>query len=213
MREYNPTQGSGAINTHQFGWYGHRDYHTSVFDGSEFWLQLRVKRDLARGTNGVGKSVEILQAARISPSHQTLVTYSSLSLGGAWRAYAYWDGRGAFPIQQQAGRIASETTTVQPGGVLPLWTYSGGWDTLMYHFIPGHEDTVDTRFEVYAAREGETQYTLITSGLYQVTSFLGQRGWQALALMTYNNGETHPAFTDRYDQIILSQQSIPCPQA
>jgi hypothetical protein len=211
-REWVPTPGSNTMNGHVNGWYGHPAYHgEGAFDGVEFWVQIRVKRDLNRGsTPSVGKSIEFGQAATVAPDSQTFVTYSALNDPPAWRAYAYWEGTGATPIGQQ-GSIADSSW--QPGGVGPDWAYSGGWDTLLYHFVPGREDTMEMLFEVYGANEGETEYTLFTKQLYTVTAFREERGWQAMALMVFNNSQDVPvSFTDQYDQIIFSKDFIPVPR-
>lgn len=213
VRGYNPTQGSGAINNHNFGWYGHSSYHnTGDFDGEEFWLQLRVKRDLRRldADLSVGKSIQLGVAydsgGGASLTSQTVVTYSALS---PFRMYAYWEGTGATPMNQQG----TGDGTIQPGGVSDIWEYSGGWDCLMYHVVPGREGFTETVMEVYAAHPGETEFTKIWADTYLMAHYDHGLGMQAVYLSTYQNNQSSASeWVDKYDQIIFSKEFIPCPQ-
>lgn len=207
VRPYTSTQGGDQLSSFNYGWWGHSDYHDSTFEGDEFWLQFRVKRDLNRGSSpSVGKFLNLGVSGSPPPQSQTLVTYSELP---RFRCYAYWGGTGATPLNQQG---TPQDGTVQPGGVPEEWEFTGNWDCVMYHIIPGHEDVQDTTFEVYVATEGETSFTLIWSGTYLVSHFLDKRGWQGLAVSTYQNGQTGAEWTDLFDQFIFSTESIPCPQ-
>jgi hypothetical protein len=217
VRPYSPSQGSDAVAGHQYGWYGHSSYHNANFDGEEFYLQMRAKRDPRRISGGnqnfsVGKFT-YLTICRYSLSNQELVTYSAAPSGDDNRFRIYGGWQIFQPLDQAPGTDGS----IQPGGVSPLWSWSGGWDTIMYHLVMGRENTNETLLEIYAAHPGETGFTLIWQQTFAFFSFDSgnglQRGLQALICSTYNNGQNLPGdYWDRWDQIIFSKEFIPCPQ-
>jgi hypothetical protein len=209
LRTWNATD--GGLQTAQYGdgFYTHPSYGAN--DGSEFWLQMRVKRDPRRftganqGAQDIGKFIYIT-VCQISLSDQEIVTYSGSQ---AFRMYGGWQVFAA--LDQAPGADGS----LQPGGVAPLWQWAidGTWDTVMYHFKPGRQGVNETLLEVYGAHHGQTSFTLFWQQTIAIGSWDPGDGWQALICTTYNNGTNFPsAFFERWTQLIFSKQTIPCPQ-
>jgi hypothetical protein len=119
------------------------------------------------------------------------------------------------------------------------WAYSGGWDTLLYHFTPGTANVSgsegtpgggagslvkDTRMEVWAAHEGATSYTKIWDTSYravyenqaQYSPGHIKYGWNALTLANYQNVDLGDAiaeaFYQNFAEVIFSKNFINCPQ-
>jgi len=213
------------------GFYGHQSYHTGTqFDGTEFYYQMRVKMDPRRTTSGntqVGKLFYITFTP-YSNCNQEIVTYSGafpVSGVGApnyHRMYAYnynpiedTDPLGR-PGQQVGSSLANYSSNVycdiqrQPGN---CWAYSGGWDTLLYHLVPGRNNSDEHHITVYAAHQGETSYTKIWDQNFYIYFDSGYPlGWNAIILADYNNGLENSEFYHRYDQLIFSKDFIPCPR-
>ena len=100
------------------------------------------------------------------------------------------------------------------GNLKNCWAWSGGWDTVLYHIVPGRSSNNDTRIEVWAAHEGETQYTKIWDQPNANVPFDGVQGYNALICSAYQNAaETSVSIYHRFDQIIFSREFIACPQA
>lgn len=218
VRAFSPTDGGGQTAAFPYGWYAHpADQSGDYYDGQEFYVQIRQQRDQRRLTDSFGPGkLNWFSICDHSYSNQELVTYSGAPYNGgcAWRAYGAW--RLDYPLDEEPG---TSDGTIQAGGVTPIWTWSGGIDTVMYHFIVGRAGVRETLIETYAAHEGETSYTLIQSQTIPVGSWDpkyegGGKGWQALILSQYNNGHvfSHP-WWDRWYQLIFSHSFIPCPQA
>ncbi len=209
VRTWNATDGGSQTATHTQGWYMHPS--NSGADGSEFWLQMRVKRDPRRfsganqGVQGVGKFTFITVCA-FSLSTQEIVTYSGS------RAFRMYGGWAAFePLDQGPGGDGS----VQPGGSSSTWEWAvdGTWDTIMYHFRPGRAGTNETLIEVSGAHAGQKSFTTFWQQTTRMSGYEIENGWQALICTTYNNGTNFPSeFFERYTQIIFSKQPIACPQ-
>jgi hypothetical protein len=199
------------------GWYGHPADANSFYDGNEFYLQIRLMTDPRRTSPGnikVGKFVSF-STTNNSYTSQELVTYAG-----------YWEGADAVgkPNIQNVyqGYNYAPLADVSTGTKNPVnakWAYSGGWDTLLYHVVPGRNGVNETRFEVWAAHQGETTYTKIWDVTYpahydtdgNTSGGVARPGWNALLCWIYHNGATMTPFWQRYDQIIFSKQFIPCP--
>lgn len=221
------------IFTNRPGWYGHSSYHTgTAFDGSQFYVQLRVKQDPRRTTAGnsqVGKLV-FLTTTRFSLTAQEIVTYSGAFPVAGGPNYHRMYVAGSPPLedldslgrpgQQQGSDLANygagQYCDVYSSNLRQYcWRFSGGWDTLMYHVTPGRANVRENRIVVYAAHEGETSYTKIWDVIYATDYDTGdsmRRGWNGLLLSTYNNNLNNSEFWHRYDQVIFSKDFIPCPQ-
>lgn len=200
------------------GWYGHPADATSFYDGTEFYVQVRVMVDPRRTTPGnisVGKFTSFTNS-NDSYTNQELVTYAgywegSMSVGMP-NIHNVYQGYNYAPL--------SQVSTGQQNPISPKWAYSGGWDTLLYHVTPGRNGVNETRFEVWAAKQGETAYTKIWDCIYPAYYDGGQNtsggvnrpGWNAMLCWIYHNGAQMSEFWQRFDQIIFSKQTIPCPQ-
>lgn len=214
VRSWSPTQ--GGLETQNYGnsWYMHSSFSGSIYDGTEFWMQVRCRRDAARffganaGVQDIGKFM-YWTICRRSLSDQELVVYSG---SDTFRVYGGWQ---IFdPLDQEDG-IGG---TVQPGGVSPEWVWAtdGSWDTIMFHIRPGRVGIDETLFEVYGAHAGETSYTLFWQQTFAMNNYdtdIAGRGYQALIASTYQNGTSFPAaWREQWAQVIFSRQSIACPQ-
>jgi hypothetical protein len=211
------------------GWYTQNS--SLAQDGTDFYVQIRVKMDpnaSAPGMNDPCKLIELGITQRTFTS-QNLVTYLNGSYGNpALNFHRMYMNYNVTPIEQddtlgrpgqQVGGDLSNYGTGQYCNISTntgrCWAYSSGWDTLLYHIIPGNvAGTTPSTIQVWAAHEGATSYTKIWD--LQVLSGWqapGQEGWNQIYLATYCNGFNQPlGFTSRYAQIIFSKQFIPCPQ-
>jgi Cellulase (glycosyl hydrolase family 5) len=175
LQTFNPT--SAGQQTTQWargtnpGWYGKPGYEpstaginqvTSIFDGHEFYLQLRVRTTLDRMTTGnvTGGKFTNFTDTIASHTNQELVTTSGYPtptspVGGPYQPNLHFMYEGAFTggLDQHPGIVHNT--------VSPQWAYSGGWDTLLYHFIPGTNNVFDTVLQVWAMHPGESAYTKI----------------------------------------------------
>ena len=180
VQQYQATNGGSQIYDWHFGsrpgWYGHSSYHSgTAFDGTEFFLQMRVKSDPRRTTAGnsqVGKLL-FLTTSRFSLTAQEIVTYSgAFPVAGGPNYHRMYIG-GSPPLedldsQHRPGQqIGSQLANYGAGKYCEVsssslrancWAFSGGWDTLLYHVTPGHNGVADTRIIVYAAHAGEQLY-------------------------------------------------------
>lgn len=208
----------GVSSNPKPGWYGHPSDQNSFYDGHDFYMQIRVMTDPRRTTAGnpsVGKFTSFT-TTNYSNTSQEVVTYSG-----------YWEGSAAVGKANihnvYQGYNYSPLADVSSGTRNPLglkWAYSGGWDTLLYHVIPGRNGQNETRFEVWAAHPGETAYTKIWDATYpahydsdgNTVGGVARPGWNAMLCWIYQNGASMSTFWQRYDQIIFSKQFIPCPQ-
>lgn len=227
VRSWAATDGGSQLSNFAQGWYGHPDSSDANFDGHEFYLQIRVKMDPRRITRGndsnqVGKFVWLTTAEGAqSQSNAEHVVWSYGHSGNDGdknyvRVYALGvNGLNSHdPLdQEEAG------SRIQPGSESATdWSYSGGWDTLLINLRPGVQSTTSgddaTRLRIFAAHEGDTSYTRIWDQEYGLGSFEARDGLQALILGGYNNGnDMSQEFYHRFDQVIFSQDFIPCPQS
>lgn len=219
--------GSQVYDWGRRGYYGHSSYHGGgVFDGTEYFLQMRIKMDprrTAAGNSLVGK-LTFQTTTRWSLTVQEIVTYSASRVGtvGMPNYFRMYGGGDSNPLEDKdsiGGRGS------QPGSDLGIcdlsspskcWAWSGGWDTIMYHMSPGRAGVQETRLRVYAARQGETTFTKIWDQIwalnFEQAGDLVANGYNALICSTYQNGLSNSEFWHRYDQIIFSKAFIPCPQ-
>lgn len=202
----------GVSSNPKPGWYGHSSNQNSYFDGGDYWVQIRVMADPRRTTSGnikVGKFTSFTTTGA-SNTFQELVTY-----GG------HWDGAAGVGInnihnvyQGWAYQPMVDVATGTPQNPnSPKWSYSFGWDTLLYHVVPGRHGVNETRYQVWAAHEGVTTYTLIWDVTYPAYYESGSNGygsvfrpgWNAMLCWIYHNGATMSEFWQRFDQIIFKK--------
>jgi len=213
------------------GNYGNPTYpqYASIFDGNEFYLQVRVKTQADRMTVGNVVNGKLLNFCTTWGTHpnQELVTVSayplpSSPLGGPYQGNVHNMYEGAFTGYIGQGSNATGPI-MNPTG--PKWAYSGGWDTLLYHIKPGSQNpsnppfTYDTTIEVWAAHPGETSYTQIWQvgfrAIYDDTEQFGRYrkyAWNAFLCWIYQNWENNVTdIVQCYDQVIFSKAFIACP--
>lgn len=218
------------------GWYGNSSYNDPTFDGTDFYLQLRVMADPRRTSTGniqVGKFTAF-STTNNSYTNQELVTYGGYfpktNGAGAPNYHNIYQGHNYLPLADAS--TSSNGTAIQLGSEISgvcdpygsinsgCWSYSGAWDTLLYHVSPGHNGVSDTKLEVWAAHPNQTSYTKIWSVIFpayfdssgNTIGGVAKNGWNAMLCWIYHNGATMTPFWQRYDQIIFSKSFIPCPR-
>lgn len=295
LQPWNVTQGGGELTGWQYGYYSlNPTIGASGPDGSDFWIQIRIKMDPnATGLGGdqMVSPSKLIEIGCASTGHtltvQNLVTwmcggvgpesssggqlnYHSVYIDGSAYSYnpddgpgfrdfvdlAYGDpnyrGTNEDPDEWQIGGALSNYGTgdfcarTQPSTLYPnsglqyCWSYSGGWDTLLYHVTPGSYNGSAPglgpnggalcQIQVYAAHQGETSYTKIWDMPYELSGWglndgvfdQGHAGYMSFYLQPYSNGAQgipQPLpFTLRASQFILAKGDgtnnipIPCPQ-
>lgn len=237
-RNFVATNGGSQTYNWSSGWYGHSSYQNSFFDGIDFYLQVRVMTDPRRTTPGntqVGKLVW-LSTTPGSYTQQELVTYSgefeTPSAGvGAPNYHNIYQGANYAPLNNVVVPAVSgpriQINSAIPGVCDPYnhtvggcWAYSGGWDTLLYHVVPGRNNVAETHIEVYAAHPNQSSYTKIWDVIYPAIFDQGanttgtpfRNGWNALLLAIYQNAQTNSEYWHRFDQVIFSKSFIACPR-
>jgi hypothetical protein len=241
---FSVSQGSSTLNNWcnvqpNPGWYGPPSAQAALpnlYQGGEFWLQIRVRRS---GTPGqapptptyslvTGKHVWFNTTLATNPT-QEIVNYGQQTgtdvVGVHSFHNAYTPSSGAYvPIAQQSG------ITMTINNEVNKWRYSGGWDTLLFHITPGEvggTGTNRTRFEVWAQHDPSLYpaesgvYTKIWDLYWPQNYDTGQvysngitrDGWNALTCAIYHNGSvfTTSTFHYDYDQIIFSKATIAAP--
>ena len=243
-QSYSPTQGGGQIAAWGAkGFYGHSSYHTgSVFDGTEYYLQMRVKMDPRRTTSGnlmYGGKLTYQTVTNNSNVFQELVTNSGGALSGSdvgdTNIFRIYGAAGHNPLEDadslgrpgcQVGsdladynaspKVYCQFVTddgVAGGTINECWAWSGGWDTIMYHLIPGRDGVQETLLQIYAAHPGQTSYTKIWDETFTQGYEGGiTNGYNALICSIYQNFTNNSEFWHRYCQLIFSKSFIPCPQ-
>ena len=225
---YAATDGGGEIQYFpERGFYGHSSYHTgNVFDGNEYYLQMRVKMDPRRAQSGMPAGGKLMYQTRtdVSLTTQEIVTYSGghVSANPTKNNFQMYGGGDMNPLYSKGG---GSSTNRQPGSELgqcnptatpnTCWAWSGGWDTVLYHLRLGRDGVAgETLIQVYAAHAGETSYTKIWDMVWANSYGSGHPfGYNAIILSSYTNSLNCPSdFWHRYAQLIFSKAFIPCPQ-
>ncbi len=220
----NPTQ----------GWYG--PTAGQYFDGTEFYLQVRVMADPRRTSPGniQGGKFVWLTTSTFSYVSQELVSYQmsternvdGVGVPNYFNLYQGYNYENLYQVATTNNGTHIQLGSALSGGCDPYehlitgcWAYAtnGTWDTLLYHVVPGADGTPTTHLEVFAAHAGESTYTKITDLLAPIHFDAATRtGWNALILGTYANGFQgipNTAFWAKYDQVIFSKQFIACPKS
>lgn len=261
-----PRRAWNSANTNQnysfrTGYYGHSDYHaqyptwqsqSNVWDGTDFYLQFRVKIPASRWApeypyNPYGKLMFIDVTGETSDGE--IVIQSSDAGQGYWyktSPFRMYTSRGSLPNSfisdpqgapqgatlQPKSPWASTCLIGQPTNVVDkCWEWPADeWVTVLIHVIPGHNNpgmayesnlnnwpNKDFGIQVWVARLGQTSYTKLfekfnlawwfAADLHPLGSF------NSICPSGYmNNVAAIAGWFHRYDQIIFSQQFIPCPQ-
>lgn len=216
IKPYNPSD-SGQYNWQQ-GYYGHSSYRAAGFDGSEFYLQMRVKlsANRANSANPPGKLI-YLDVPNGSDQEIVVKSWSNLrfdmytNFGSRSNSYMY--------EPQDAG--SGPYSTLQPGSQYATppayWKWpTEEWVTVLFYMSPGRHNAPESRIAVWAARAGETTYTKIWDKpnyvlLYDPAPF----AYNVIKASAYMNGVAAGGgqYSHRFTQFIFSRQFIPCPLA
>jgi len=217
------TQGGSQIANCDTGFYGNTVYHSASpgqFDGTEFYLQMRVKVDPEITNQPSSPRGKMLYFTRNDKSltSQEIVTESGEIHSGSQYFSLYRSG--SPPLESDTPGNANQPGNEDgfcdwPGTLGPCWSYSGGWDTLLYHIVPGINSGGDTVVQVWAAHPGETSYTKIWDQNDVNLPFGSGNpfGHNALICSIYENGKSFSSDVyHRYCQMIFSHNVIPVPQ-
>jgi hypothetical protein len=235
LKSYAPTDGGSEIATGTWGVYGTKS-GGGPFDGSDYYVQCRVKLDPRRqqGTNINEDSGKLFYFTRTDRSNtdQEIITYAGTQ-GTSQTYFRMYRGAGYIALDQAPPGTA--TQGYQPGNEVGICNLGGGgagnigncwhwnngaWDTIMYHIRNGtmsgglgsQTSNSDTLIEVWAAHDGETEYTKIWNQPNAPISYDLVWGHSAVILSIYHNGDALTQFYQRYCQLIFSKDFISCPQ-
>lgn len=222
VRPWAPTQGGGQIGDFSPGYYGNATYHSAHpgrFDGTDYFFQCRVKMDPRRSGQRDGGKLFYFTRCDRSLTSQEIVTRSGEDgnvPGGGHNYFSVQRSGGTGLVDDDPGpqnQVNGELGLCDwPNTLGGCWEWSGGWDTLLYHVVPGLHNNGDTIFEVWAAHPGETTYTKIWDQANVDLPFDVIEGHGALICSAYQNGRDFATdFYHRYCQMIFSRNFIPCP--
>jgi hypothetical protein len=223
------------------GWYGSATDAAatpSEYQGTDFYLQVRVKRPEAIGAPPDGSVYDQITGKSIwftsmndSFNAGELVTYGHSygngDVNGVQPNHNVYSGNDFDSIGSQSG-VTVTISNIDGSGE---WTYSGGWDTLLYHITPGTNGGTGanrTKVEVWAQHDLTMYpaeaglYEKIWDVFYPQGFSTGENsagsdyypGWNGLILAIYHNGSIIPSdkqFTFSYDQVIFSKATIAAP--
>jgi hypothetical protein len=188
------------------------------FNGSEFWLQFRIKIDANRYHDGTPAGGKL---SFLATTQQTL-NQEIVKENRRTRLARWYTNFGSSP---DTGSSLGNHPYYQVGGDYDqcensssCWHYEPDkWVTMLYHLVPGTHKNKDTLFEVFVARQGQTEYEVLFSQNNTINfspiNYGHPYGWNSFQPSNYmNNQETSVQWYQRYDQIIFSHDFIPCPQ-
>ena len=195
-------------------------------------LQARVKISAARG-NGANPDGKLIFFGRTNytPNNELVVTSRS---DPRYNMYTNFGSRSNSYIYEPQNDGTPPWSSLQPGSQFAApptywdWPYDE-WVTVLWHLIPGRNNIgnnpnvstgfKDTGIQIWVARAGVTSYTKIWDKQNYVWTF-GETGdpspwgWNCFIPSGYMNGvPASVTWTQKYAQIILSKNFIPCPQA
>ena len=226
-RPWNPLN-TNELSRHAYGFYMNPAYFSrfpGAYDGSGWYLQMRVKIDPNRALAGQPSGGKITYFTRNDRSLTSQeINTESLQRGAIAGANFFSMYRSGSPPLESDSPGAGN----QPGNAngfcsfsnqpAACWKWSGGWDTVMYHIVPGlgggNVEHPSTIVEVYAAHPGETSYTKIWDQQNAQVPYDVIWGHNTLLCSGYENGQNFVAAAyKRWAQIIFSRNVIPCPLA
>jgi hypothetical protein len=225
-----PFASTVAHGRYRGGYWGHSTYRTSYdasfpvspytyaytnpytppflncWEGTEFYLQFRMKVDAARFTAAPGK-LFYLQNASGSTAQQLYFNVSPASTGHRLNIATNGQGSGQPALTPIAWNIPDDT-----------------WVTYLIHMLPGRQGVAETTCEVFAAIDGATSYTTILSGAtyawnYEFDLARDPPAFNSFSPTNYANayvgtgsvGAPSASNAIEYTQIILSRNTIPVP--
>lgn len=200
-------------------------FTASDFDGTEFYLQFRYRVTAGRyaaGNASLGGKICFIATTKNTPN-QELVFQNMLNRVWLWYTNIGSSpdtggslGEPGFTGKQIGGEY--ESCNFQSSPYPGCWLYvPNEWVTFMVHVVPGTNLNPDTNLRVYVAREGQTSYETVFFKANNTIQFSAPgthpRGYNAFQPSNYmNNQNANTAWSQYYDQIILSKNFIPCPQ-
>jgi hypothetical protein len=225
---------STAVNP---GWYLHPTHQASFpgkFQGHDYYFQGRIRRaqtpgpppDSGQFSNITGKSFWLTTTPFSNPA-QEIVNYGESA--GNNQVVGTQPRHNAYSGQNFTNMASLPGATVTLSNWNVNWRYSGGWDTLLIHVVPGTDNGTGanrTLFEVWAQHDltlfpaEAGTYTkiwevLFPQGYTTSSNSAGAPclpGWNAVLLAIYHNGATFStSFQYDYDQVIFSKNFIPAP--
>ena len=228
LNSWDPTQNDATAGWGAKGIYGNQQYWNTPgqsYDGSECYLQLRIKHDPARWGTAKNRAIESGKLVWFNRTNNTLTdqemvveSYRARPSNGTDNVLSIYRGCGFTLLQSDAGQ-----SDPQVGSSLgSLWAYpnTAQWVTLLFHVRYGTMSGglgscsgSNTLLQIWEAGPGATSYTKIWD---QSNIQLGYDFWyghNAILLAAYNNNTDMDAFYTKFDQVIFSRQMIPCPQA
>lgn len=227
---YAPTDGGNQIqNWGNRGFYGNAAYHSAypgAFDGTDYWMQVRVKISASRVGQADGGKLFYFTRTDLSLTSQEIVTVSNNVVSAlnpsANLLKLYRSGSPGLDSddpgdERQPGNsmgLCHTTPTAVNTGC--FFTPQDVWFTFLYHITNGTDGGNDTRVEMWVARDGETSYTKIWDQSNVDLPFGSGHpfGHNALICSGYMNGQTFSADVyHRYCQLIFSKSWIAPPQA
>ena len=233
LRNWTPAGNPNALVNAPYGYYGNSSYHAAhpgQFDGTEFWLQMRVKVDYARAATATqGGKILYMTTNFQSLTSQEIVLYPDIRTmpsgpGGKAIFFRMYRSGGSPLDQDPPGDSVQGQQPYSDLGTCNVvnnqgacWYFSGGWDTVMWHIRPGLNGNNDTLIEVWAANPGQPKRRI----WYQTNADLPfdsaanrPKGQNTLLIVPYFNGlNAVQQFSVRFTQMIFSRLDIPWPQA
>lgn len=232
--------GSGTTAGWSKGYYGHQSYWAGdpgTFDGSEWWLQCRLKVPSARyaSNNTVGGKLFYFTRTDRSLTDQEIVTesreldtgkpYFSLYVNSAQSQgqplEAFSPGVNSHGNQPgiQGGTTGDGVCRFDNNGSRAANCFQyplDQWFTIMYHFVPGREGVAESQLEVWIQLAPGGAVRRIWEQTFPM-QYDKHSGHNALIFSGYQNrfqgNSIGTAFSQRMTQVIFSKQTIPFPQA
>lgn len=218
---FTPTSGGSQTNSITNGFYGQTG--GANFDGTEYYVQVRIRRDPNRdaGNNPSGGKIFYFTRTDLSLTTQEIVTMSQEADTGSRAFYMYRagspplysDSPGSGTHGHQPGNATGmvgdgRCRLDNNGGRLPNcwnWPSTAEWITLLYHVRPGSNGGGNTLVEVWEADWGETTYRKLWYQPGVNLSYSVQNGHNALIFSSYMNGANMGTAHSNYiDQLIFS---------
>jgi len=205
------------------GFYGHPDFHNAgKFDGHGYWLQMRIKNDAKHLTDhpSQGGKIFIMMRAGVSLDARQIVVDAKDSEDGI--NLFSMNRSGGDPLEQDTPGLSNQPgSDFQVGGLCDFsatgsancWPWSNGWDTYLFHFVPGL-GTGDMVVQIWSARPGQTSYTKIWDQDTVDVGFpvAGEEGYNAFTASCFlNKHDLTAEIKHRFDQMIFSKDPVVIP--
>jgi hypothetical protein len=232
VKTWTPVAGGGQTLGWTGGAYGHPDYHAASpgqFDGHDYWFQARVKLDSRRALteNQPGANGKLFYFSRTDKSFTTqeIVTVSGKFSPADSPPWFAMYRSGSPPLVDDDPGSSNQPNNERgfcdwPGTISACWSWSHGWDTMLYHVIPMKHEDGKTVVQCWAQTAGETGYTRVWDQKNIVLPFntsgaVAPEGHNAVICSGYMNGKTMTEFYHRWDELIFQHGNygpIPAPR-